>query len=449
MPRGLLWSCILWGCYFHLAAAESGVLQPYEALVRPHEGQETYARSGPGKKYYPTTRLAAGQKVTVRRHDPGGWHMIDPPPGSFSWIIAKYVQRTGEKTGTVTENRVITRVGSFQSDNVRDFEQVRLNTGDSVEIIEEKLLPSDKGPERWLKIAPPRGEYRWVRGEDLVPATSGGTPAPSTISAADTVAQANPQPSSEKDTGPAVARNFSDEELAEDSPSGTDEAEANDPFIGSRTAKTDAPAATSATGPQDLSAVDSELQAILQKQPAQWDLKIIREDYEALLESTDNSILARVIQQRLKKLEHYEAIHADAAAVARLAQETEARDRQLQQLSGKTVSNLLPGNPTATKPLTPGAPPVSATPPAVRPKASRFDGAGILRRVKNAPPGIPPYALVAPDGRLLSYVVPSPGMNLEPYLGQSLGLNGPRAFDPKLGADLLKVQQYARVQLIR
>ena len=62
---------------------------PYQAVITENE---TYVRSGPGSRYYPTARLSEGVNVTVHRHDPGGWYMIAPPAGSFSWIRAEYIE---------------------------------------------------------------------------------------------------------------------------------------------------------------------------------------------------------------------------------------------------------------------------------------------------------------------------------------------------------------------
>ncbi|MBL8848846.1 MAG: hypothetical protein JNG89_04150, partial [Planctomycetaceae bacterium] len=56
---------------------------PYEATV---QADDVHVRSGPGLRHYPTGKLNSGDHVTVIRHDPGGWYMIAPPAGSFSWI---------------------------------------------------------------------------------------------------------------------------------------------------------------------------------------------------------------------------------------------------------------------------------------------------------------------------------------------------------------------------
>ena len=82
------------------------------------------------------------------------------------------------------------------------------------------------------------------------------------------------------------------------------------------------------------------------------------------------------------------------------------------------------------------------------PMASRkYDGAGIVQRSALSSPGWPQYVLLAPDGRVLSYLQAGPGVNLERYVGQSMGLVGPRNFRPDLNADLLVVRQAAPVKL--
>ena len=71
---------------------------PYQATV---SSDNVLIRSGPGGRYYPTGRLASGDRVTVHRHDPGGWFMVSPPEGSFSWIAANGVEISGSN-GTIT-----------------------------------------------------------------------------------------------------------------------------------------------------------------------------------------------------------------------------------------------------------------------------------------------------------------------------------------------------------
>ena len=59
-------------CPRTLSAAEDC---PYTAYVSQ---SDVYVRSGPGKNYYPTEKLAKGDAVEVYRHDPGGWYAVRP-----------------------------------------------------------------------------------------------------------------------------------------------------------------------------------------------------------------------------------------------------------------------------------------------------------------------------------------------------------------------------------
>ncbi|MCA9015707.1 MAG: hypothetical protein KDA77_10290, partial [Planctomycetaceae bacterium] len=138
---------------------------PYEAVVN---AEEALVRSGNGSRYYPTLKLKRGSRVTVHRHDPGGWFMITPPQGSFSWIRAEHVQKTAANRGRVTENGVVVRVGSAFGES-RDVEQIRLSKNDEVTILGSKNVPTEFGNVLMYQIKPPTGEWRWVEGHLLVP----------------------------------------------------------------------------------------------------------------------------------------------------------------------------------------------------------------------------------------------------------------------------------------
>ncbi len=148
------------------------------------EAGEAYVRSGPGTTFYPTGKLRHGEKVEVRRRDPGDWHMIVPPPGSFSWVPAKYVEKTAADRGTIRLSlkpdprnpSVGVMVGSFDSD-IHEVLQQSLSEGDEVRILGEKMLTPEAGnrpAELWYRIEPPRGEWRWIRGQDLAPPPQSG-----------------------------------------------------------------------------------------------------------------------------------------------------------------------------------------------------------------------------------------------------------------------------------
>ena len=146
--------------------AQSSRTFPYDAVVAD---DEVYARSGPGKQYYPTSRFRKGDPISVVRHDPGGWFMIEPPLGSFSWVRTEFVRRDGDRGTIISDAPVIAWVGtSFGDDHF--VEQRRLQKGEEVEIVGEKTLKDDRGEVAYLKVKPPKGHYRWVPGAKIVSA---------------------------------------------------------------------------------------------------------------------------------------------------------------------------------------------------------------------------------------------------------------------------------------
>ena len=478
-PTLKLFSLMVVG-YALSSVAQAAPIQPFEAVVQSTTGEDVLVRSGPGmEKHYPTLKLSNGDKVRVLRKDPGGWFMIDPPPGSYSWILARYVQRNGGPQGIVTENSVIVRVGAFNSTQ-RDVEQIRLNKGDTVEILGEQVLDSDKGKDLWLKIKPPRNERRWIKGSYLVELNPDGTPKvlPKT---------ADPKPPAAPDAGaprvpaaPAIAGTTKPRgaakspAIATDRPADGGEAplyghppgrkvETNDPFADLTESSAVAPSLGSQTEEQaireDLKLLDIELQRILQKPSVEWELGVQREDLESLRQLAGSSPLVTQIDERLKKLDGYEQIHEEA-----LVQQQRTRPSRPQ--GTQTLNSQQPtGNPapqvtqeTQRFPPGPVAPAPGAPVPSVpgaqgsasrSPVGTRFVGAGIVYRLPNPQPGMPAYVIAAPDRRILCYLDAAPGINLQQYVGQSMGLMGQRGYDPRLRADRMRVESLTPVRLAR
>ena len=137
---------------------------PYEAIV---EGDNVDVYAGPSRRYYPTSQLQRGERVTVHREDPGGWCMIAPPPGSFSLVRGDDIEKTNKSQGVARTNGLAVYCGSTLSDRY-DTEQVRLRKGQHVEILGEVTVDAAGfGKKRMLKIVPPTGEWRWVPGQYL------------------------------------------------------------------------------------------------------------------------------------------------------------------------------------------------------------------------------------------------------------------------------------------
>ena len=119
--------------------------------------------SSPGEENaYITGYIKSGDLLEVFLRTPDGWCAVRPPEGSFSWINADFVSQTASDIGTVVSpdpaKEVPVRVGAASILKSSDV-QVGLHNGQQVRILGEQTLTGNK---TWLKIAPPRGEFRWI-----------------------------------------------------------------------------------------------------------------------------------------------------------------------------------------------------------------------------------------------------------------------------------------------
>jgi hypothetical protein len=140
--------------------------EPYEGFVIVDQAD---VLAGPSRRYYTTARLAYGDSVQVFRRDAGGFLAIRPPADSFSWVAAEQVQMTGERTiGRIIATDAASWIGT-NLERVREHQHhVQLKPGELVEVLGRRTVDGEDGAgEIWLKIAPPAGEFRWIRGTDV------------------------------------------------------------------------------------------------------------------------------------------------------------------------------------------------------------------------------------------------------------------------------------------
>jgi hypothetical protein len=137
---------------------------PYFASVAV---MELPVRSGPGPEYYPTSQLRLGDKVEVY-YETEDWCAVRPPIGSFSWISAQYVQLGTNHIGNVIAEGLASRVGSDNTE-LCDTVQVKLRKGEKVLVLDRYETPENAASPLWFKIAPPSGEFRWIPRSALIP----------------------------------------------------------------------------------------------------------------------------------------------------------------------------------------------------------------------------------------------------------------------------------------
>lgn len=462
---------------------------PYEAVITD---EEIYARSGPGREYYPTSRFHKGDRVTVVRHDPGGWFMIEPPPGSFSWVRQEYLKREGNHGVVIADGQVIAWVGtSFGDDHY--VEQRRLPKGELVEILAEKILKDQRGSVPYFKIKPPRGEYRWIPGAKV-----------STSDKALVGTKSSPQRSDPFATDDSANRARSANAAADDSVERKDTADdsvavdaARDipstPSIEKRPAPTpkdfeeNSVASPFRTTDADdhnvnprkrLVELDAALQDMTRREPRDWDFADLEQGYRELLAHNDT---ANAATRRLTQINKSKQVQAEYDRIQRLREETTRRDQQLAaaQRSGQpfvppqsfpgsqpapqtrettTDRSSVPARNPSGSTMQPGREPQSAvrsqpatpprvttqTPASTTPNKPKFSGAGIIQR--STAPGTPRHVLLHPNGRVLAFLQ-SDGVDLDKYVGESMGLEGERSYRPELKSDLLIVRGLQPVRL--
>ncbi len=154
--------------------------------------QQADVYSGPGTGYYATARLRYNDRVILLGNSKKapGWVEILPPPGSFSWIDAKFVKVVPgfEKIGIVdagdSKATAPVMVGSAVVNKEPSVEIARVATGTQIMLLDR---PTTSGSTSWYPIAPTATSSSSSpptagRPAAVTPSTSGGrtaTAAPS------------------------------------------------------------------------------------------------------------------------------------------------------------------------------------------------------------------------------------------------------------------------------
>jgi|LakMenEpi03Aug12_release.lakeMendotaPanAssembly.Ray.scaffolds.fasta_scaffold30176_2 SH3-like domain-containing protein len=148
-----------------------------KAMTRFVHSPRATVRCGPGEQYYSTVVLNKGQSLEVYIETADGWSGVRPPEGSHNWVPADsvYLLPSG-RAAEVSVEKVAAWVGSNTTKNEQLLYQTELVKGQSVSIVGEAYRGHDDDKKLWFKIAPPQGEFRWVRSSSLseepVPAES-------------------------------------------------------------------------------------------------------------------------------------------------------------------------------------------------------------------------------------------------------------------------------------
>jgi uncharacterized protein YgiM (DUF1202 family) len=384
VPSLFFAACAIVATHGALAATKE---PPYEAVV---EADEAFARCGPGKNFYPTGKLKRGDHVTVRRHDPGGWFMIDPPPGSFSLIQSDDVQREGN-FGTVkqlAEGQSPVRIGSAIDPAIDSVYQRQLSSGEPIEILGEVTVPRRNGQVQMLKVRPPKGEFRWIEGMNLTPVDQQIQDQQIRSQQARTQPNGDQQTKEQADSDPFAAAPQTRTNVrpgGRPAVSGRPIAQltaspgaATTPFQASAqttTAKKIGPSAATSTTLVDphsrLDQIDLQFRDTIQRQPATWNLVQIEQAYRELSQQSLSPALRGQLDLRYSAIQHYKQVKAEYDDYFRLVSNTERKDAELAALQNSLDPQdarpaiAQPGQASPAVGPSLNAPPIAATGPAL------------------------------------------------------------------------------------
>jgi len=451
-------------CFTSLFAAERSQAEPYTAFIT---ADGVAVRSGPGIEFYPVLQLQTGDKVEIY-YEQGEWYAIRPPIGSFSWVSAQYVAFGTGNIGTILAEGLASRIGSDDSDDC-DTVQIRLNKGESVLILERRETPENPASPAWLKIAPPRGEFRWIHRSAIK-----STPPIQQVRHETGDFQIPPQIQHLRTAMANEAMVANIPELPKTEPPKTETQGHSIPVP--RLAAASSPSAASRT--LSHAVIDPFQRAFNELQ---------REAYVVMTRPANDDVFALLIH-RAEELHQIAPTDVDLEKTYHLLESLERTRMVRRELAlrrpittGVSTGSPLGNNPrpvpvpqslsaahphaaTAATSATPSGAPAprgNAVVPAYTPTAAQsitvplrsganvggYDIVGRLGEFEPPiPEGHPPFAVVDERERIICLISPSANLDLQPYIGQFVGINGVLGYDRILNARHITVRNIQKLR---
>jgi hypothetical protein len=402
-----------------LTGPASAQTAPTRAVVQT-DGAEVRCRPGAEAAVYVTQKLRRGDTVQVVEKVANDWLKIEPPQGSFSWVNSRAVRPAGTQPNVwvVLSNdaQVPVLVGSPFKPGKPDVIGTSLARGAQVVVIGAHW-PSGDGD--WLPIAPPPGEYRYIRAADLAP------PA-----AATTVARPDAPAAGAGSSGPPLAPVA----IPDPAPRKPDQ----DVHVGAAPATSGEPLLDQA---QQRERTGDRLGAAAIYD--QLGRKYFASDHDAAVQYFNRAAWLRggSAAATAPPVNQANALFQQATQYEKAGNWTEAirtwerlgdlcrDDYQLSMQYYNRAGWLRQRHPT-TSPA-PSAPPAttsSAPPPASAAPGKVVSGQkselGLLQRSPTFIDGQPTYVLETSAAQVIAYLRPQAGVNLEAYVGKNVEVIG-------------------------
>ncbi len=448
---------------------------PYTAYIA---NDQAYVRSGPGQRYYPTDQLAQGFAVEVYRHDGAEWCAVRPPRGSFSWVASHQVRTKDDGIVEVIDDNVVARVGSTIAPN-RSAVQVLLPKGERLE-----LVPTAQDDRRWVRIAAPAGEFRWIAASDISrhpplessPLPQGTNSKWSRLSQHDETSShqettgfdhlnvatddtqsgsqfrvpnqapkplgEQPLPTSAVDVisgSPAdlLLAQFQAQAKRVASPKLLSDESATNDFANSQPRiRFEGLASPTLATVGSVEELEIRLSQAVVKTPEQWELTPLEAAANTLLANTKTPPVRAQLREVLDRITRFQevqkrytnpnvqAVQQDPFDATEPLESTAPSDKGLTGLSSTVRDRARKDLASNSQSSSENSQNASRTKP-------RFDAAGVLKPVVSKREQAPKYALVDEQGKVVSFVTPTPDLNLSPYVGRRIGVHGTRGFMPE------------------
>jgi hypothetical protein len=183
--------------------------------------------------------------------------------------------------------------------------------------------------------------------------------------------------------------------------------------------------------------IDGDISLIVSEPPAKWDFQGVRMRAQAAVDNAASALQRGRAKELLNEIARYEQLKAGYAQIDTIREQTDQQNRMVEVASAAATVPPQPAANTAASPAASTAAPQAAS----SVDLSQFDGVGQLRPVVSTRAGAPQFALTGQSGDVLMFLTPSPGVNLDRYVGQYVGLTGKRGYMPKLKQAHLTVAQ--------
>ncbi|UUO05415.1 hypothetical protein M4951_18790 [Blastopirellula sp. J2-11] len=407
--------------------------------------------SGPGEKYYVCDFLEEGAEIEIYAEEENGWLAIRPPHGSFSWILADALIAT-DKPNLMEASRdeAPCFIGS-RLEQRRDAAHVRLMRGEVVQTLGSgQSLNAETGQvEKWIKIAPPAGEFRWIKADTAgkIPEASATAAAGSTTpepqmnaSAGGWSKRSDDSPWSIDDPEPQPVKNSTTQFVAAQPstqipvtpslpPGPLNHAKASAvAMVPGSSSRTIAAPATMPDFGGDFRASIQWLEAELTKTVSmpidQWQFDSLKAAAQQLRYTGATPLERGEALVMVEKIEEFSQLQTRKREASKIAATT-STDQPTVDVASANLTSDATAQSDKSDPIGTGVYIGAGD------HDPRFDGEGWLMPVikrassaKNSARYTPPFALTDADGNVLQFVTPSPGINLRRYQKQKVGLYG-------------------------